>query len=268
MWFLYPQTRSADGPDLRARARQRERDRERPASSPLPAIHPRFEPPDKPDVVELGLDRAKHLGRRLDRRSDERITRPEREQAVLRMLGVFRVASRASIADSCFDGHPFAANRVLGALVSKGLVKKKHVAHGKRGYQVYVLAGAGRDQLALDRLRLDQDDSVAGSQRYWSDTGDERQLRHDQHVYDAVCADVEPVLRKGGRVVRVRLESELRGHLAVADYQGRRAGTGPEGPPGRSTGPEQLRFDTAPDESVDLSTELGQLHPCRVRIGR
>ena len=58
----------------------------------------------------LGDDRTQHLGRRADRRSDEQITRGDREKAVLWMLGVFRVATRRSVVESCFDGHLFGVN--------------------------------------------------------------------------------------------------------------------------------------------------------------
>ena len=55
------------------------------------------------------------------------------------MLGVFRVATRRSLVESCFDGHPFVANRVLAELEKKKLIRKRQVKHGKRGYQVYTL---------------------------------------------------------------------------------------------------------------------------------
>lgn len=238
MWFLYPSSRESGGPDLRAKARQRERDREAPRDperqrepypgGPLVAEPPTLDPPADSRIRMLGDERTQHLGRRADRRSDEQITRADREKAVLWMLGVFRVATRRSVVESCFDGHPFVANRVLADLESKKLIRKREVKHGKRGYQVYTLEGQGRDLLALERLRLDQQESTAGPQRYWSDVGDKRQLRHDHHVFDAVCADSKDVLNRGGRVVRVRLESELRGRLAAAESGGRSVG-GAEG---------------------------------------
>ena len=45
---------------------------------------------------------------------------------------------------------------------------------------------------------------------------DVRQLRHDHHVFDAVMQDTEKVREQGGRIRRVRLETELRGILAAA----------------------------------------------------
>ena len=153
MWFLYPSSRESGGPDLRAKARQRERDREAPRDperqrepypgGPLVAEPPTLDPPADSRIRMLGDERTQHLGRRADRRSDEQITRADREKAVLWMLGVFRVATRRSVVESCFDGHPFVANRVLADLESKKLIRKREVKHGKRGYQVYTLEGPG-----------------------------------------------------------------------------------------------------------------------------
>ena len=143
------------------------------------------------------------------------------------MLGVFRVASRRSIVNAVFDGHPFAANRTLASLERRGLLVKQTVPRGKTGYQVFMLSGRGRDLTAVRSQSGPQLSSVAGAQRYWSAGGDSRQLRHDHHLIDAVTAEVADCHPRGARVVRVRLESEIRGRLAAADAIARRAG-GPE----------------------------------------
>ena len=86
-----------------------------------------------------------HRGRRQDRTSTLRLSRQEREDGLLDLLGVFRVAARRSIVNAVFDGHPFAANRTLASLERRGLIDKKTVPRGKTGYQVYMLTGRGRD---------------------------------------------------------------------------------------------------------------------------
>ena len=165
-----------------------------------------------------------HRGRRQDRTSKLRLSRQEREDGLLDLLGVFRVAARRSIVHAVFDGHSFAANRTLASLERRGLIDKKTVPRGKTGYQVYMLTGRGRDLTAVRSQSSPQPGSVAGPQRYWSAGGDPRNLRHDHHVLDAVTAEVADCHPRGARVVRVRLESELRGRLAAADALGRRAG--------------------------------------------
>ena len=224
MWFTDP------------REHKRDRRRERESADRGPDLRPQA-PPEPPEAVrdddptrslepiELRPAADPHGGRRADWRGAFRQTRSEREEGVLAALGLFRVVSRKALVADCFDGHPFAAARTLTGLERRGTIVKRRVARGERGYHVYSLSAHGRDLIAHQRAAADADDpSRAGEQRYWAAGGDERQLRHDQHVYDAVRADVSDVLSRGGRIVRVRLESELRGRLASAEAVARHAG--------------------------------------------
>ena len=127
--------------------------------------------------------------------------------------------SRKSIVEHCFDGHPFAAARTLPALERDGLIAVRKVWAGRKGYQVYSLTGRGRDLIAWNarrRRRKADEDEELDAQRFWASPGDVRQLRHDHHVFDAVMQDTEELREQGGRIRRVRLETELRGILAEA----------------------------------------------------
>ena len=138
---------------------------------------------------------------------------------MLEALGTFRLISRQSAVEHCFDGHPYAATPVLRALIDDGLIAVHRIPVGQKAYQVLALTGAGRDLVAFRARRRRRDaDSEEDSdpQRYWEGLADVRQVRHDQHVFDAVMQDTEDVRRQGGRIRRVRLESELRGILAAA----------------------------------------------------
>ena len=73
-----------------------------------------------------------HRGRRQDRTSKLRLSRQEREDGLLDLLGAFRVAARRSIVNAVFDGHPFAANRTLASLERRGLIDKKTVPRCQR----------------------------------------------------------------------------------------------------------------------------------------
>ena len=178
------------------------------------------------EVVELrDTDLLRHRGRREDDRGPERRTREQREQHVLELLGTFRVLTRRSLVEHCFDGHPFAAGRVLPALLRDGLVAVNTLPSRRKGYQVFSLTGAGRDRVAClkrKRRRRGEEDDEAEQQRYWTGLADMRQLQHDHHVFDAVMQDTEDVRERGGRIRRVRLESELRGLLAAAGETARR----------------------------------------------
>ena len=172
---------------------------------------------------------ARHRGRREDRRLERSRSREQREEAVLALLGTYRVISRRALVEVGFDGHPFAASRTLASLERRGLVAHSLVPRGRRGYQVFHLTGAGRDLVARRRARRGGDDDGEDSgQRFWDGPGDVRALRHDHHVFEAVLADTAEDRRAGARIRRVRLEPELRGLLAAADDAGRRSG-GPEG---------------------------------------
>ena len=191
-----------------------EGDLSRPSPPPSP------EPLRQHDVVELrGPDFLRHRGRREDDRGRQRRTREQRERDVLELLGIYRVLTRRSVVEHCFDGHPFAAGRTLPALVREGLVAVNTVPIGQKGYQVLSLTGAGRDRVALGarkHRRQADEEKDSDAQRYWMGLADVRQLQHDHHVFEAVMQDTEDVRNRGGRIRRVRLESELRGLLAAA----------------------------------------------------
>jgi len=102
---------------------------------PTPWAKP--EPLRQHDVLPLtGATRLRHDGRREDDRRRPRRTREQRVQHVLDLLGTYRVVSRKSIVEHCFDGHPFAASRTLPALERDGLIAARKVWAGRKGYQV------------------------------------------------------------------------------------------------------------------------------------
>ena len=148
MWFLY--STPSRGADKRGRnqpdpgvERQQALERERQLAQrpdPEPPKKAVFEPAPSRKVVQLDDRPQIHLGRRGDRRSAHRLDRQEREHGVLQLLAQFRTASRKSVVDSCFDGHPFAANRTLTALQERGLVERAKVPRGRTGYFVYHLS--------------------------------------------------------------------------------------------------------------------------------
>ena len=203
--------RGPRGADPRARSAD-------PAPVPLP------EPLTRTRMKELQRARVR-AGRRQDRSDGPRVAYAERVALTLETIGIFRVVTRKALVAHCFDGHPFVANRALRQLAADGLIASRRVEQGKYGYQVFTLTGRGRDGVAARRRRREGVRSVlSDDQRFWSGVGDQRQLRHDHQVFEAVAQDSTDVAASGGRVRRVRLESELRGLLAAADDEGRRRG--------------------------------------------
>ena len=94
------------------------------------------------------------------------------------------------------------------------------------------------------RRRRRESGEEGDGQLYWRGLADIRQLRHDHHVFEAVMQDTEDDRRRGGRIRRVRLESELRGLLAAAGEAVRRT----EG----ASGAERARRQAA--ERIGLRT--------------
>ena len=214
---------SRSGDDSRERA---ERETRQPGSTKRPVAPA----PEEPEVQELHELRRSHMQRHRGRRQDDpgrpRRTREERVQDLLKLLGTYRVVSRRSVVEYCFDGHPFAANRTLPRLGREGLIAVRTLRAGKKGYQVFSLTAAGRDRLVFGvrkRRRRSDEEEDADLQRYWTGLADVRQLEHDHHVFEAIMQDTEDVRACGGRIRRVRLESELRGLLAAAGETARRS---------------------------------------------
>ncbi len=216
--------------------------------APLPAgyrVRPEYFDDARPRVLHRPRP---HSGRRRERARDYRkVTRAEREALTLETLGVFRVVSRRSLVDACFDGHPFAANPVLAGLERRGLVASHTVSPARRrrgaggaapaepgsnyGYKVLTLTGRGRDVVAgrrRDPRRSARRVVAADDQVFWQGWADLRQLEHDHHVFDAVAAESRELEKEGRHIRRVRLEHELRGILSSAEHAGRRTG-GEEG---------------------------------------
>lgn len=212
-----PRDRETPGRDARPR-------RGRLPSPADPFTPPRPEPFEITKIRDLDAPHV-HAGRREDRQQGPRVPYEERVALTLETLGIFRVVSRKALVAHCFDGHPFVANKALRQLEREGFVRSVRVERGKYGYQVFTLTGKGRDRAAERRRQGAGVRAVlSDEQRFWAGLADQRQLRHDHQVFEAVAQDAEDIASSGGRVRRVRLESELRGLLAAADDAGRRRG--------------------------------------------
>jgi len=232
-------------------------------ADPLPS--PKPEPFEITRLRDLDAPHV-HAGRREDRREGPRVPYAERLALTLETIGIFRVVSRKALVAHCFDRHPFAANKGLRQLERDGLIRSVRVERGKHGYQVFTLTGKGRDRAAGRRRKGAGVRAVlSDEQRFWEGLADERQLRHDHQVFEAVAQDAADVGSSGGRVRRVRLESELRGLLAAADDAGRRRGGPAEARRMRAEAAAGIGlrvFDDGvplPDALVEIEDESGRV---------
>ncbi len=147
--------------------------------------------------------RAPH-SRRRDRQR-ERVDIRARAEGALRDMGTYRVVALRDLVDGRFGGNRFAAVAALRKLERAGLVRIAE-ASGPRGgkFKVLGLTEQGRQKLA----------GSDGGQRYWTGQLDGRQVPHDVAVYRAADREREKIVAEGGRVTRVRIDSEFRSIVA------------------------------------------------------
>ena len=123
----------------------------------------------------------------------------------MRDAGAYRVVAVRDLIDSRFGGNRFAAMATLRRLEREGLLRIAKARGPKGGeFQVAGLTARGRGQL----------EASGGEQRWWTGQLDSRQASHDAAVYRAAAAEEARIVEGGGRVTRVRIDSEFRSIIA------------------------------------------------------
>lgn len=166
--------------------------------------------------------RAGRSGARGEARAGGRRSIQDRLDGALVDVAVHRTVAYRDLVDRHFDGHPYAARRGVDRLVRAGfLVQEK--ATGPKGGSFLVVhptrRGAEAARSLAAKAGLDPD------QRSWDGPGRQGDLVHDTAIYRAVQEHRAALRRDGGRVVRIRLDAELRGIVAKRSEEARvRAG--------------------------------------------
>ena len=160
------------------------------------------------EISEAGVRARPEAERGAPRRDRERPGRvgiEERAEGALRDAGAYRVVALRDLVDSRFGGNRYAAMATLRRLEREGLVRIAK-ASGPRGgaFQVAGLTARGRDRL----------EAPGGEQRWWTGQLDGRQASHDAAVYRAAAAEEAAIAEAGGRVTRIRIDSEFRSIVA------------------------------------------------------
>ena len=170
-------------------------------------------------------DRARHerAGHRRehDAREGTRRTRTQRTRAAIADVGLYRAVSYTDLSERHFDGHPFATRRMVTQMKRAGLIEE-HEATGPRGNTFTVLTATERGKGAAHRAAVDA--GHAAEQRTWSGIVKPAELSHDTAVYRAALDERARIEGEGGRVVRVRIDAELRAIVATATEKARAAG--------------------------------------------
>lgn len=174
-------------------------------------------------------------------RQRERISIQARTEGALRDAGIYRAVALRDLVDARFGGNRFAAVAALRKLERAGLLQIAE-ALGPRG---------GKFQcVGLTRKGCRRLEGSDGGQRYWAGQVGGRQAAHDVAVFRAAARERGRILESGGRVSRVRIDSEFRSIVARRVEKARARG-------GDAAAEEAA---AAVAEDLQLSREGGKFH--------
>ena len=130
--------------------------------------------------------------------------------------------SYKDLSEQHFDGHPFTTRRMVTQMKQAGLIEE-HEATGPRGNTFTVLTATERGRRAPRTARRSTP-AMSPQQRTWSGLVKPAELSHDTAVYRAALGERARIEAEGGRVVRVRLDAELKAIVATATEKARAEG--------------------------------------------
>ena len=151
----------------------------------------------------------------------DRRTRTDRDRDAIADVGMYRAVSYKDISEKHYDGHPYVARRAVTRMVRAGLIEE-HEATGPQGNPFTVLTATQRGRAAAHRAALDA--GHVPEQETWTGLVKPAELSHDTAVYRAALDERARIEAEGGRVVRVRLDAELKSLVATATEKARAAG--------------------------------------------
>ena len=185
---------------------------------------------DTPAPREPRQDRAKPDARTDGHRREydareaqprDRRTRTDRDRDAIADVGMYRAVSYKDISEKHYDNHPYVTRRAVTRMVRAGLIKE-HEATGPQGNPFTVLTATQRGRDAAHRAALDA--GHVPEQETWTGLVKPAELSHDTAVYRAALGERARIEAEGGRVVRVRLDAELKSLVATATEKARAAG--------------------------------------------
>ena len=185
---------------------------------------------DTPAPREPRQDRAKPDARTDGHRREynareaqprDRRSRTDRDRDAIADVGMYRAVSYTDISEKHYDGHSYVARRAVTRMVRAGLIEE-HEATGPQGNTFKVLTATQRGRDAAHRAALDA--GHVPEQETWTGLVKPAELSHDTAVYRAALGERARIEAEGGRVVRVRLDAELKSLVATATEKARAAG--------------------------------------------
>ena len=193
--------------------------------SPDDQARPGARGPDHPAREDRARARAghrrEHDARNRPRRTRMERTRMERTRAAIADIGLYRAVSYTDLSAQHFDGHPYTTRRLVTQMTRAGLIEE-HEATGPHGNTFTVLTATARGKDAAHRAAVDA--GHAAEQQTWTGLVKPAELSHDTAVYRAALDERARIEAADGRVVRVRLDAELKSLVATATEKARAEG--------------------------------------------
>ena len=178
-------------------------------------------PTREPRAPQLRTDghRREYTAREAQPR--DRRTRATRDRDAIADVGMYRAVSYTDISEQHYDNHPYVTRRAVNRMVRDGLLEE-HEATGPQGNTFTVLTATARGRDAAHRAALDA--GHVPEQQTWTRLVKPAELSHDTAVYRAALDERARIEADGGRVVRVRLDAELKSLVATATEKARAEG--------------------------------------------
>ncbi len=221
---------------------------------------------DGRDVRPEGRERTGHR-REYDARQPRR-SFDERVDGLVRDVGAFRAVALKDLSARQFDGHPFAARRGLARAERAGwvrLLKARGPKGGKFTVVVATEAGAARAEGLWREAGRPGQKALSGAVR-------PAELAHDVAVYRAAGAAQARVEAAGGRIVRVRIDAELKGLVAAPAERARQTAGREAAGAARRQAAEELGLPVedgkvlVPDAQVEYVDAAGRTGRCNVEV--
>ena len=201
-------------------SRWSQRNPERPhgqAAQARPDPNPSRKGNGRRDAPRPGVSRGPRTRRDRERDPHERrVPFEERKRQALDDLSIYRAVSFRDLSDARFGGNDFAARRGLSQLGDAGLVVRGK-GWGPRGKPFLILATTASGVRAAARR------GPAG-QRRWHGLVKPSEAHHDTAVYRAARERIAQLEEEGCKVVRIRIDAELKSELAKAAERARAEG--------------------------------------------
>ena len=221
---------------------------------------------------------ARNAGRdrdiaRLGHRRAYDAKRPRRDflarvDGVVRDVAAFRVVALSDLITQHFDGHPFAGRRGIGEAEQQGWIARQ-TAYGPKGGRFTVLVATPAGATRAAGLWATED---RAGQRVFSGAVKTADIRHDVAVYRAAHAAQARIEAAGSHVARIRIDAELKGHVAGQAERARQTNGRAAAVAERRRAAAELDLPMArgkvlfPDAQIEYVTAAGLTGRCNVEV--